>query len=461
MSESALLLGEQVLVKGSAKDPYILQGHNLGEDGQHFTCSCPAWRNQGGTVDMRTCKHLTKELGAEFESERIGKAVLAAPAPGAPSKAPPVILAESWDGITDPTGMLVSEKLDGVRAYWDGTKFLSRQGNVFYAPASFTAGLPNMVLDGELWIGRGKFQRTVSIVRTGTGDRGWTDIRYVVFDAPEIDAGFEERIEFLSAQKDSWNCASVDILEHAVCSGLDDVQARLDVVEAAGGEGLMLRASGSRYTSGRTSDLLKVKRFKDAEARVVGLEDGKGRHKGRAGALVCELANGTAFKIGTGLSDADREHPPAIGAIVTFRYQELTDAGVPRFPAFLRVRTDITDLSDAPEFARPSEQLAARSTSGSASSSAPKPAATKASTKAPAPAPLTSVAGDYARYEFVEGSSAKFWEVAVDGTSVTTRWGRIGTAGQSSTKSYATDTAASTAAEKLVGEKTDKGYTPA
>jgi DNA ligase 1 len=432
MDSSVLLLGEQVLVKGSAKDPYVLQGHNIGEDGQHFTCSCPAWRNQGGTVDMRTCKHLTKELGADFESARIGKAVLAAPAPGAPSKAPPVILAESWDGVSDPTGMLVSEKLDGVRAYWDGTKFLSRQGNVFYAPDSFTAGLPNMVLDGELWIGRGKFQRTVSIVRTGTADRSWADVRYVVFDAPEIDAAFEQRIEFLREQMESWNCDSLDILDHAVCSGIDDVQERLDGVLADGGEGLMLRAPGSRYVAGRTSDLLKVKRFQDAEARVVGHEAGKGRHKGRVGALVCELANGIGFKIGTGLSDADRATPPAIGDIVTFRYQELTDAGVPRFPAFFRVRNDLSNLE-------------------STSTSAP-PSARKVE-RLPAP-----VDGQYSLYEFIEGSSAKFWEFAVDGIHVTTRWGRIGTAGQSSTKTYATDGAAATAAAKLVAEKTDKGY---
>jgi DNA ligase 1 len=247
------------------------------------------------------------------------------------------MLAESWDGVSDPTGLLVSEKLDGVRAYWTGTQFLSRQGNVFYAPTSFTEGLPNMVLDGELWMGRGKFQRAVSIVRTGNGDRGWNDLRYVVFDAPEKAEGFEQRIAFLEAQRASWANAFVDILDHAVCVGHDDLQERLDAVESQGGEGLMLRAPGSKYTSGRTADLLKVKRFKDAEATVVAFEDGKGRHKGRVGSLICELNDGTRFKVGTGLSDAEREAPPAVGTVITFRYQELTDAGVPRFPAFVRV----------------------------------------------------------------------------------------------------------------------------
>jgi DNA ligase 1 len=442
MGESALLLGEQVLVKGSAKDPYVLQGHNLGHDAQHFTCSCPAWRNQGGTIDMRTCKHLTKELGAEFESARIGKVVAAAPPSGAPSKAPPVILAESWDGVGDPTGLLVSEKLDGVRAYWNGSQFLSRQGNVFYAPSSFTEGLPNMVLDGELWMGRGKFQRAVSIVRTGTGDRGWNDLRYVVFDAPEIDDGFEQRILRLRAEHATWNNDFVDILDHAICAGHDDLQVRLDAVEAQGGEGLMLRAPGSKYTAGRTTDLLKVKRFKDAEARVVDFEDGKGRHKGRVGSLICELSDGTRFKIGTGLSDAERESPPSVGTIVTFRYQELTDGGVPRFPAFVRVRRDIDSLQSGP---RPT----------------PTPTAPM-NTVTPKAIASTGVAesGDFTRYEFVDGSSAKFWEIAVNNVEVTTRWGRIGTAGQSSVKLFATAAAATSAATKQTSEKLEKGYLP-
>jgi DNA ligase 1 len=452
MSDSVLLLGEQVLVKGSAKHPYVLQGHNVGQDGQHFTCSCPAWRNQGATVDMRTCKHLTKELGAEFESARIGKAVAAAPAPGAPSKAPPVILAESWDGVSDPTGMLVSEKLDGVRAYWTGSMFLSRLGNVFHAPAFFTDGLPSMVLDGELWMGRGKFQRAVSIVRTGNGDRGWNDLRYVVFDAPEIVGGFEQRIEFLLREQASWPNNFVDVLDHAVCSGHDDLQTRLDAVESQGGEGLMLRSPGSTYTSGRTTDLLKVKRFKDAEATVVDFEAGKGRHKGRVGSLICELGDGTRFKVGTGLSDTERESPPAIGSVITFRYQELTDGGVPRFPAYVRVRSDVNALgsggSPGTTEPTPKPRIADRET-------------VVKSTPPDASANVVVDSGAFARFEFVEGSSAKFWEIAVFEAQVTTRWGRIGTVGQSAVKSFSNEDAAGKAALKQRQEKIDKGYVPA
>ena len=117
------------------------------------------------------------------------------------------------------------------------------------------------------------------------------------------------------------------------------MRQELSRIESIGGEGLMLREPGSRYEVGRSTTLLKIKTFHDAEAIVIAHQDGKGRHKGRLGALVVKLADGTEFSIGTGISDKDRERPIAIGSQVTFRYQELTDGGVPRFPSFVRPAT--------------------------------------------------------------------------------------------------------------------------
>ena len=111
-------------------------------------------------------------------------------------------------------------------------------------------------------------------------------------------------------------------------------------MEALGGEGLMLRQPGSRYEAGRSTTLYKVKSFRDDEARVVGHLAGAGRHKGRLGALEVELRSGVRFSVGTGLSDAERENPPPLGAIITFRYQELSRDGVPRFPSYVGVRVD-------------------------------------------------------------------------------------------------------------------------
>ena len=106
---------------------------------------------------------------------------------------PGFLLAHPWDNDIDLTGWWMSEKLDGVRAWWDGRQFLSRQGNVYHAPAWFTAGLPNVPLDGELWLDRKAFQRTVSIVRRHDQSDHWRQIKFVVFDAPALDGPFEDR----------------------------------------------------------------------------------------------------------------------------------------------------------------------------------------------------------------------------------------------------------------------------
>jgi DNA ligase-1 len=74
---------------------------------------------------------------------------------------------------------------------------------------------------------------------------------------------------------------------------------------------------------------------------VIGHQPGTGRHKGRLGAILVRLASGKEFAIGTGFSDKERERPPAVGSTVTFKYQELSDGGVPRFPSYSGVREEI------------------------------------------------------------------------------------------------------------------------
>lgn len=339
-----LNVGESVEVKGSAAKPYVLR--NVGGV---YSCSCPAWRNQSIAIERRTCKHLRKLRGDAAEQARVGGgsgAGAAKPASvsvsdagdeTADSKGPPLLLAESWDNTLDLTDWWMSEKLDGVRAYWTGKLFLSRLGNEYHAPDWFVAGLPETPLDGELWIDRRKFQRTVSIVRRQDKSEHWKEVRYMVFDAPALDVPFEERLGWLSGQFQSRTAPYTTLHEHSRCQSVTHLQQELARVAALQGEGLMLREPGSRYAVGRSSSLLKVKQFHDAEAVVLEHQPGKGRHKGKLGALCVQLEDGTQFSIGTGFSDAERAAPPAVGATVTFRYQELTDAGVPRFPSFVRV----------------------------------------------------------------------------------------------------------------------------
>jgi DNA ligase-1 len=130
-------------------------------------------------------------------------------------------------------------------------------------------------------------------------------------------------------------------VQQSACLGVDHLREELARIEELGGEGLMLREPGSSYIAGRSHTLLKVKSFFDSEATVTGHTKGRGRHKGRCGALEVRWSDGTEFKVGTGLSDKQRENPPKVGDIVSFRYQELTKAGVPRFPSFIGVRHDV------------------------------------------------------------------------------------------------------------------------
>jgi DNA ligase-1 len=423
--------GESVEMKGSGSKPYVLK--NVGGV---YSCTCLAWRNQSLPIERRTCKHLRKLRGDAAEDSRVGGAVPVRARTGAGGEekdGPPLLLAERWDRLADLSGWWMSEKLDGVRAYWDGWRFLSRLGNVYHAPDWFVEGLPEVPLDGELWIDRKMFQRTVSIVRRQDKNDLWREVRYLVFDAPAHGGHFEERLEFIQAilvaRKPSFAAAH----PHDVCKGPDHLSRELARIEALGGEGVMLRQPRSKYEVGRSATLLKVKSFLDAEGRVVGHKAGAGRHKGRLGALQVELADGTRVDVGTGFSDAEREQPPQIGSIITFRYQELSEAGVPRFPSYVGVREDV-ELSAPPVPAAPS----------------PKPAS------GPPPAAASSSGKRY--FEFVAGTSNKFWEVAVNGRDLTTRWGRIGSDGQSKTKNFNDEATARAQADKLIAEKTADGY---
>ena len=437
--------GESTETKGSGAKPYVLKN-----TGGVYSCTCPAWRNQSTAIEQRTCKHLRRLRGDAAEEARLGGALPQKPvkkklnADGEEEDAgPPLLLAESWDNAADLSGWWMSEKLDGVRAYWDGKQFLSRQGNLFHAPDWFTDGFPDVPLDGELWIDRKKFQRTVSIVRRQDKCDLWSEVKFLVFDAPALQDVFEERVAFirekLADRKKTLKFAQPH--EHHLCKDLDCLRAELARVEALGGEGLMLRQPKSKYEAGRSSTLLKVKRFHDAEAIVTGHQDGLGKHKGRLGALLVKLPSGVTFSVGTGFSDRERGNPPPIGDTITFRYQELSEAGVPRFPSYVRVRVDAP--LPAPATAEASAAKAKTSVSAS-----PKPA----------PAPAAAGAGEPRHFEFVEDTSSKFWEIERSGCDVTTRWGRIGTAGQSKTKTFADESAATKEYDKLVAEKTKNGY---
>lgn len=434
--------GESMEMKGSGAKPYVLK--NVGGV---YSCTCPAWRNQSIPIESRTCKHLRKLRGDAAETERVGSSTTRPKqeVEGTEEKdGPPLLLAHSWDNATDLSDWWMSEKLDGVRAYWDGKRFVSRQGNEYHAPDWFTKGLPRSPLDGELWIDRKKFQRIVSIVRRQDKSDHWKEVRYVVFDAPQVAGGFEERISFLQETLRPEKLEYALLLDHVRCRGVEHLKQELARVESLDGEGLMLRQPGSVYEVGRSTTLLKIKTFHDAEAVVLAHQSGKGKHEGRLGALVAQLPDGTEFSIGTGFTDAQRSSPPPVGSTVTFRYQELSDGGVPRFPSFVR-------LSSVPQATTNQAPSSRRVTSKAKTDAAPNESSVKSSSASNAEASTRY-------FEFVEGSSSKFWEITINGNSTTVRYGRIGANGTSKSTSYSDEGAARTAASKLIDEKTSKGY---
>src|SRR4051794_477243 len=220
--------GETIEMQGSGAKPYLLKN-----TGGVYSCTCPAWRNQSIAIERRSCKHLRKLRGDAAEEARTGGALPQKPArvtEGEEEPGPPLLLAESWDNATDLSGWWMSEKLDGVRAYWDGQQFLSRQGNLYHAPDWFIAGLPGTPLDGELWIDRKKFQRTVSIVRRQDKTELWKEVKFLVFDAPAAPGGFEERMGYLKESL-SASAGHAGIHEQQICRSVACLREELLRVE--------------------------------------------------------------------------------------------------------------------------------------------------------------------------------------------------------------------------------------
>jgi DNA ligase-1 len=254
---------------------------------------------------------------------------------------PAVSLANVWRGDSDPKGYWVSEKLDGVRGYWDGRQLLTRGGAIIKVPAWFIAGWPDHPLDGELWAGRGKFSEAVSTVRSQMpDDAAWRRMHYMLFDLPGNPGPFDARVAALKVVVESIHQPWVAMVPQTPATTAADIRHRLRQVVAAGGEGLVLHKGDAPYRSGRSDDLLKVKPYLDAEAKVIALVPGKGKYAGLMGALQVETESGQRFKLGTGFSDQDRYNPPLVGAWVTYRYRDLTSSGLPKFASYLRVRSD-------------------------------------------------------------------------------------------------------------------------
>jgi DNA ligase-1 len=254
---------------------------------------------------------------------------------------PNVLLANVYHNQADVAQYLVSEKLDGVRAIWDGQTLRFRSGKEILAPRWFVDGLPKQSLDGELWLGRGSFERLSGIVRRDKPDDAeWRQVRYMVFELPGAGGSFHKRYELIKQTVRQANVPWLQEIQQFPAVDRNSLQKQLNEIVKAGGEGLVLHRADAPYETGRSDTLLKMKPFDDAEAIVIGYLPGKGKYLGTMGALRVRTPEGREFSLGTGFTDEQRKNPPQLGATVTYRYRDVTNSGLPRFASFLRIQNE-------------------------------------------------------------------------------------------------------------------------
>lgn len=252
--------------------------------------------------------------------------------------APPLLLAQRAPAQVDVGRYLVSEKLDGVRAFWDGHQMLTRQGQAITLPAWFAAHLPMRALDGELWMARQRFDATSAAVRRAKPlEPEWRQLHFMLFELPGAEGPFEQRYDTLRRLADEAAWDGLQAVPQTRVASEADLQQRLAQLVRDGGEGLMLHEAAAPYRTGRSEVLLKLKPQDDDEAVVLAHLPGEGRFAGMLGALRVRNAAGQVFLLGTGFSTAQRREPPPVGATISYRYRGLTATGLPRFASFLRV----------------------------------------------------------------------------------------------------------------------------
>lgn len=243
-------------------------------------------------------------------------------------------------------GYLMSEKLDGVRGIWEAGKFKTRQDNPIHTPSYFTYNFPSFKLDGELWIARAKFDEVSALIRSDSLDSSlWKSVTYNVFDVPNACEEFKltpctlsNRLKVLEWYLQQNPNPYIKIIKQIPIKNQEHLKEFYKGIIFNKGEGVVIRKDLAPYEKGRSKNALKLKPYEDAECKVIAYTEGKGKFQGKIGALLCQMPNDRVIKIGSGLKDKDRENPPKIGSIVTYKFNGLTKNSLPRFPVFLHIR---------------------------------------------------------------------------------------------------------------------------
>ena len=255
----------------------------------------------------------------------------------------------------------------------------SRYGKVIHAPLWFIGQLPEIPLDGELYIGRKTFQQLMSTVKKLIPvDSEWQAVQYKILDCPSYDAFYKEgrifnpqySMQFSGVKPDGLDklhkfahtipgsfekvyyelrskFPALDVheqvtLSHKTVDAAATIDKWLKEIQANGGEGLILRNPSSAWEPKRTHALVKIKPYFDDEAVVEGWTEGTKKYKGMLGALTVRWRD-KQFNI-SGMTDLQRRMYGGMskvfpkGTVITFRYRELSDTGIPKEARFMRIR---------------------------------------------------------------------------------------------------------------------------
>lgn len=246
--------------------------------------------------------------------------------------------AQTFDYTQNINGWLMSEKLDGIRAYWDGKNLKTRQGNPIFAPNWFTKNFPPFELDGELWSKRGDFENIQSIVLSHAQDERWHQITYEIFEVPYAQGDFIQRLKKAQTWFINHPTKKVNIVPQHLCQSVRQLEEFLEEIINLKGEGVMVKNPKSTYEPTRSSNLLKVKKFYDMEGRVIGINYRQNTKELKS--LVVQLPNNIKFNLGNGFSNEQRKEPPKLGSVISFKYYGFTKNGKPKFASYLHERKD-------------------------------------------------------------------------------------------------------------------------
>jgi DNA ligase-1 len=245
---------------------------------------------------------------------------------------------KTYKGDENISGWLMSEKLDGIRGYWNGKNLLTKKGKIIYAPTWFTKDLPKFELDGELWTKRNDFENIQNIIMDKTPSKDWTKITYNIFEVPNTKGNFLKRLEKINLWLEKNSINHLKVIKQIKVKDKEQLNIFLEEIISKKGEGIIIKNPTQDYHTGRSPHILKVKKVQDMEGVVIDINISEKTKVLKS--LVVKLKNGIVFNLGTGFNKKERESHAKIGDIITFKYYGFTKYGKPKFASFLRVRKD-------------------------------------------------------------------------------------------------------------------------